>query len=346
MTWEEYKIRFAEEATHQGKSPPFVAECLTYAERLFRAGLPVLYDLSHLASEVGVSEQSLLEMMERPDAFYFQYRIPKRTSGFRSICESLWPLRGVQCWILRKILDRRIPHDAAKAFVRGRSIKLNAKDHVGQRRVLSMDVRNFFGSVRRKRVVSVFLEMGYSSTIAHALTDLTMFREQLPQGAPTSPALSNLVMVRVDETLALFASKRSLRYTRYADDITFSGSFRAIPIIDKVRSALGKVELQLNVRKTRLMCRHQRQEVTGVVVNSKIQAPRELRRQLRQEIYYLRKFGKSGHRPRSSPLHGNRLDHLRGVAEFIRFLNPGDRDAQAAIELLGRYHFSDDEAEK
>lgn len=172
-----------------------------------------------------------------------------------------------------------------------------------------------------------------------------MLRGVLPQGAPTSPALSNLVMARVDETLTQFASRMSLHYTRYADDITLSGSFRVMPAIQAVMAALGKVELRLNVRKTRLMCRHQRQEVTGVVVNSKIQAPRKLRRQLRQEIYYLQKFGKSGHRPRSLPLHGNRLNHLRGLAEFIRFLDPSDRDAIAAIELLGRFHFSDDGVE-
>lgn len=321
-------------------APSFVAECLAYAEPLARAGLPVIYDIHHLALESGIPDSILTELLERPDAFYFHYRIPKRAGGFRPISEPLGPLRSVQRWILRNILDRSAPHDAATAFVQGRSIKMNAVPHKGQHKVLSLDIENFFGSVRVGMVVSVFLKMGYSSAVANALAGLTMFEGGLPQGAPSSPALSNLVLIKVDETLEHFASSLSIRYTRYADNMTFSGAFQAGPVIKRVASALGCIGLRINTRKTRLMGRHQRQEVTGVVVNTKIQAARELRRQLRQEIYYLQRFGSSGHCPRSSALHKNRLDHLRGVAEFIRFLNPSDRDAIAAIHLLGRFDFS------
>lgn len=131
MNWEEYQNRFSEEAARQGKPRSFVEGCLAYAEILIKAGLPVIYDLTHLASETGVTEQDLLSLLEHPDAFYFHYQIPKRAGGFRPISEPLSPLRAIQCWILRNILDRCTPHDAAKAFVRGRSIKMNAECHKG-----------------------------------------------------------------------------------------------------------------------------------------------------------------------------------------------------------------------
>lgn len=136
--------------------------------------------------------------------------------------------------------------------------------------------------------------MGFSSEVAKALTDLTVLRGSLPQGAPTSPAISNLVMRNVDDVCDRFARSISVGYTRYADDLTFSGTFRVKRVLDKVTAILRGVGFELNPEKTRLMLRHQRQEVTGVVVNEHLQVPRSVRRGLRQEIYYIKAFGLEG----------------------------------------------------
>lgn len=340
MDWNDYRIQFQDEAKRTGRSDAFIDRCLAYAEPLVTRGLPVLYDISQLSVEVGLDEEQIRALIENPAASYLQYAIPKLVGGYRHISEPILSLRKTQLWILRRILNSQMPHDAAMAFTRGRSIRMNAQQHVGQRMVLSLDIRDFFGTIKHFLVLDVFKSMGYSTEIADALTQLTQLWGSLPQGAPTSPAISNLIMRSPDKELTRFAQANSIRYTRYADDMTFSGIFRVNRIIDKVTRVLRSIGLELNENKTRLMLRHQQQEVTGVVVNERIQAPRLLRRRLRQEIYYLKKFSLEEHCLHRFSLYGNRLDHLRGLAEFVLFLNPMDRDAREAIGIIGRVRFS------
>lgn len=339
MDWATYRDRFEAAARAQGRPPAFIHDCLEYAEPLMRAGLPVLFDTEHLALEIGTSEGQLKELLANPTRWYVRYAVPKRAGGYRHIHEPVGPLRTAQRWVLRHILDAQSPHPAATAFTHGRSIKLNACGHVGQRMVLSLDVENFFDSIRRDHVHNLFHRMGFSPDVSVALTCLTVLWNQLPQGASTSPAISNLVMYGVDETLTALATSLSIHYTRYADDLTFSGSFRVSHVLDRVQKALQKLGLTLNSEKTRLMLRHERQEVTGVTVNEHMQAPRTVRRRLRQEIHYLKKYGEEQHFARNFSFYNNRLAHLRGLAEFILFLNPNDRDAKDAIAELGRVRY-------
>lgn len=336
MDWDEYRILFETEALRQGRSPFFVAKCLAYAEPLAKAGLPVIYDVAHLAAEVEIDEARLRELMVRPASAYVQYQIPKYAGGLRRIREPVWPLTKIQRWILRNILDKQLCHQAATAFIRRRSVKINAEFHVGQTMVLSLDVKDFFESIKRAQISRVFREMKYSDEVADALTRLTIFGGGLPQGASTSPSLSNLVMRTVDEELFDFSKRLAIHYSRYADDLTFSGRFRPGRVVAKVRRILERAGLELNEGKTRLMLTHQRQEVTGIVVNKYLQTPRELRRKLRQELYYIERYGLEEHCSRSTSLYGERLNHLRGVAEFVAFINPEDRDAKNAFKLLGR----------
>jgi RNA-directed DNA polymerase len=335
MNWDDYKARFEREALNNGLSTEFVARCLAYAAPLAVQGVPIIYDFAHLSALLGFQEVALKESLLVRAELYTSYFIPKRSAGYRRIDEPKPSLRKIQEWILRFILDRCIPHAAATAFYKGRSIKLNAEPHLNQPMVLSLDIKNFFGSISVVRVGRVFRQLGYASDVADALALLTTFRSGLPQGAPTSPALSNLAMVTADETLAEYAAGSSIRYSRYADDMTFSGRFRPGFVISFVRRVLAARGLVLNEAKTRLMLRHQRQEVTGVVVNERLQAPRWIRRALRQETYYIRHFGHEAHHERRPSVYENHLGHLRGLAEFVVFLNPNDRDARTAIDVLG-----------
>lgn len=336
LDWNSYSSRFEAEARRLGRSEQYVARCLTYARPLVTAGLPVVFDFDHLSALLGFQASALREALQNPLSLYSIYRIPKKRGGFRLIHEPLPSLRSIQEWILRFILDRCHPHRAATAFCVGRSIKQNAEPHLRQPMVLSLDLVNFFPSVGEAQVAQVFAELGYSPEVVGSLTSLTVVDRGLPQGAPTSPALSNLIMIDIDEKLYRYATDRELSYTRYADDITFSGRFSPGSVITAVRKVLAGSGFSLNEAKTRLMLRHERQEVTGVVVNQRLQAPRNIRRMLRQEIYYIDRFGLTSHEEHRPSLYANRRDHLRGVAEFILFLNPDDRDARNAIEVLRR----------
>lgn len=383
MDWTEYQQNFSTRARLEGRPPSFVEKCLTYARVLFEQNLPIIYDPKHLGELLGYDHSTLIGVIQSPKPLYVTYFIPKRKFGYRRIDTPLRSLMEIQLWILERILNQCPPHNAATAFTKKRSIKTNALPHIKQERIISLDVRDFFSSIRDSHVMKVFSGMGYSKSVSAMLTSLTTLNQSLPQGAPTSPAISNLVMVGIDQALFRYALKSNLSYTRYADDITFSGRLEqprsgpgrlkpspvsrqpgldlgkgrhnpnSVPrqleldlvprgpgtglVIAECRTALRRCGLYLNESKTRVMLTHQQQEVTGVVVNQKIQANRSMRRRLRQEIYYIERYGFESHDKKCPSLYGNRIDHLRGLAEFIRFLNPNDRDAKKAISILGKY---------
>ncbi len=223
----------------------------------------------------------------------------KRSGGERLIEAPKPRLRDVQRRILRDILDQVPVHDAAFGFVQGRNCAAAAAKHAGEDVVLTVDLRAFFLNTRMGRVHGIFRCLGYPTTVARLLTglcatttprDVTMrdgvdheTRQRLiglhlPQGAPTSPALANLVAHRLDTRLTGLARRFEARYTRYADDLTFSGdqAFRnEVPRFLKVIVEIAADEgFTLNPAKTRIMPRHSRQTVTGIVVNDHINAAR------------------------------------------------------------------------
>lgn len=147
-------------------------------------------------------------------------------------------LKSIQTFILRDILQKIKPSQSATAFIPGTSILNNAKRHVGKACVASFDTQDFFPSITYRQVFSVFFDIGYNSQVAHLLTRFcTLSNGSLPQGSPTSPSLSNLVACRLDKRLFTLAKSLKIEYTRYADDITFSGSFSLnfiVPIVNQI----------------------------------------------------------------------------------------------------------------
>lgn len=339
MNWDDYRRRFEAEARSQGRSAEFIGRALSSAENLVRQGLPVIFDSDHLIRVLGFDPMRLRKLLESASDLYKTYYIPKRVGGYRKIDEPLPLLRRIQVWILRNILDFCAPSEIAMAFVKHRSIKDNAAIHLGGPMVLSLDVRDFFPTASAVHVDSVFCDLGFSRSVVDALVSMTVLENRLPQGSPTSPALSNLILRQFDARLIGVAKKFGVRCSRYADDITVSGLFRVSDIISEVRFLLAEYGFVLNESKTRLMLPHERQEVTGVVVNRYLQAPRGIRRALRQEIYYIQKYGMEAHERWRGSAYPNRQAYLRGLAEYVLFLNPNDRDARQVVQALGRVQY-------
>jgi RNA-directed DNA polymerase len=334
MDWNKYVISFQTAASAQNFDSGYVERCLSYAEKLFEKDLPIIYSTEHLSKLVGYDGTFLRAVAFRSKGYYRSYLIPKKSSGFREICEPLPNLKLIQKWILQEILYKLEVSPHAKAFVCERSIKDNARFHKQQKIVLTVDIKDFFPSISSKNINRFFLNCGYSKRVAYSLTRLTTLNGSLPQGAPTSPCLSNLIFLSVDIEIAKICKEKKIRYTRYADDLTFSGDFNAIEIVALVRRQIGKIGLRLNDAKTRVFRQHQRQIVTGVVVNEKLQAPREMRRELRKVIYYIAKFGLEYHISEIEEKRCNYRFHLMGQANFMLFLNPVDRDALQALAVL------------
>ncbi|WP_171941224.1 reverse transcriptase family protein [Herbaspirillum rubrisubalbicans] len=320
MDWEIYSSRFAKAAQDRGDH--YIERCLAYAKRLNDQSLPIIYSPDHLGKLTGYDPAYLRYVAYKQRSFYREFSIPKKSGGVRSISEPLPNLKSIQQWILTSILYKLEPSVYAKAFVPQRSIKENARFHRSQEMVFTVDIRDFFPSLSVKRINNIFLSLGYERRVAYYLTRLCSLDGGLPQGAPTSPALSNIIFSPTDNRIAKYCTPLGIRYTRYADDLTFSGNFSVSDLLKIIRRELSALELTLNDSKTRLMKKHERQIVTGVVVNEKLNATRELRRGLRQSAYYIQKYGLENHINRIDEKRGNYLLHLigqatLGVSEFL-----------------------------
>lgn len=335
MGWEKYKAKFEERAQQKGMSSDDITEYLSYAYNLYKMDLPIIYDQKHLSSLTGYDVGYLLKATNSDGPCYRSYEIPKRDGSSRRIDEPLPDLKSVQRWILDNILSKVQISTHSQAYSPGSSILKNAEPHCCSQKILSLDITNFFGTINYPRVFSLFSRLGYNRVVTTTLSNLVTLENVLPQGAPTSPAISNIVALKIDSRLSGFSKKFNLNYTRYADDITFSGNFSAGAVITFVRKVIEEEGFRLNEKKTRVMGPHQSQEVTGIVTNKILQAPRKLRRELRQIAYYIDTYGLDDHLFQTQENRANYISHILGLASHVLNINPKDRDAMFLKTILG-----------
>jgi retron-type reverse transcriptase len=299
--------------------------------------LPELSSVDDLADHVGIEPDALARLM-RPGSesgsAYVEFEIAKSSGGTRRIAAPRPPLRAVQQKIYQTILRPVAAHPAAHGFVPGRSTVSNAGPHVGAALLAKMDVEEFFPSIHYRRVAGLFRYIGYPLEVANALAGLTTHRMKLadgylvwpgalPQGAPTSPAIANLVARRLDARLDALALKCGATYTRYADDLTFS--FRAPPERGLGRffwwaeGILHQEGFQENSKKRRVLRAHQQQRVTGVVVNQVPHVPREERRRIRAIVHNL-KIAKAP--PEGTDERERSEAYLRGYVAYVSMIQP------------------------
>ncbi|MEQ6205000.1 reverse transcriptase family protein [Sulfitobacter sp. HNIBRBA2951] len=263
-----------------------------YISRIENKGLTAILSPEHLGHLLQIRLEDVYAISNSPKHFYREYRAKKKSGGTRKISAPLPLLLFIQRWVLKNILEPQVVHPAAKAYLKKSSIKKNARFHRGQPHLFKSDVKDFFGSVSSGWVYNHFLSLGYSRAVSMLLTAICCKENSLPQGAPTSGYLSNIYMMNFDETVFSYCVKRKFRFTRYADDISISGGdINFLELSTFVGRELRKIDLKIHSGKTRLIRSHQRQKVTGVVVNEKLGPGRDFTRKLRQEYYYLSKYG-------------------------------------------------------
>jgi len=214
----------------------------------------------------------------------------------RTIAAPSLKLKERQRWILRNILERIEIDSNVHGFVQGKSIVTNAKQHINKEEILCVDILEFFGSIKSEKVFEVFLKCGYDENISRLLTELCTYNDCLPQGAPTSPALSNIIFKNCDIRLKELAQANDLTYSRYADDITVSSNNNNIfQHYNAIKNILSDEGYRLNKDKTHIMVGKQRKIVTGLLVSDKVKVLGKYKRSFRQEIYYCKKFGIASH---------------------------------------------------
>lgn len=298
------------------------------SEFVARTGLPYVASSTHISAYLGVSPSLVRQIIHKPDYHYRQFPLKKHDGSERVISTPRTYLKVIQWWILDNILFEKNLSSNVHGFRKGYSYISNAKEHIGARHILNVDVKSFFDSIPHAEISNVFSRLGYDEQASLVLTALTSCNGSAPTGAPTSPMIANLIFVQVDRQLAQFAAERGLIYTRYADDLTFSRSER-IPAeyVEEVEGILGSAGFHLNKRKTRFMGRGDRQEVTGVVINSGLNMNKDWRNSARGFI----------HRVARDPAgHAAELDRLRGIyGILVQFDKDHDkRLTQAARDAL------------
>lgn len=242
-------------------------------------------DVRELARRLGVTEEELTSI--RPA--YREIRVKKRSGGTRLLHEPSPELKKIQRCILHKLLKRLSSHESVHGFESGRSIVTNAQQHINKDIVIRLDLRDFFPKTQARRIKAYFTFTGWSQDATDILMRLTVWNGGLPQGAPTSPRLANLVNHAMDARLEGLAKHHGGTYTRYADDLTFS--FQTRKELPKKQTG-SFLKLVSNIvkengysmhgkEKLRVMTYARCQTVTGLVVNQKVDLPRRTRKWLR-----------------------------------------------------------------
>lgn len=344
-----------------GRSEAFIDETVAYAKELLANDYPVIFSLEHLAILMELPSDFLRvltgDLKEKANVHplknmrYTYFKLYKRRGGYRELMVPSKDLKYIQKWILVNILNHYPLHKACTGFRSGFSIRDNAQPHEQSDMVLKIDLLKFFDTITEQRIYGVFKAMGYAKNLAVSLAKLTTAQHKgsywdsfshsekellkplitkmpsvLPQGAPSSPMLANIVASRLDRRLAGLAQKMGFRYTRYADDLTFSiGEKGKLPSIALLKEIIVEEGFYINEEKVRFLGKGSKQYVTGITTSNGVNVSKKYRKDIGSHIYYARKYGVKNHLFRINEGQGMNVlrfhDWLYGHICFICSIN-------------------------
>ena len=288
---------------------------------------------------------------------YLSVKIPKKNGKLRTL-EIPNPIIDSCQRIIKKYLSEVLTCSSfAAAYQKGKNMKNVAYEHADKKLLLKLDIKDFFGNI----TVDLIKDKVFDCEEGDVLAELCCCNGHLPQGACTSPIISNLVMRDFDNELGQFCMKYSINYSRYSDDMIFSGDFNPGMVIRKVRELLHEMNMQINAEKTVIAGKGSRQMVLGIVVNEKVQLSSEYRRKIRQEVYYCSKYGVVNHILKSNVekfifrdaennvLSVNAIGYMRalmGKINYALYVNPDDlkmKEAKKTIHGLWAWYKKEEE---
>ncbi|HIB46880.1 MAG TPA: RNA-directed DNA polymerase [Flavobacteriaceae bacterium] len=363
---------FISKAKEENRSQEFIEATISYADKLDKNNFPVIFSVEHLAMLMGIQSSYFRHLIGEPKKHHYQdephkifrynyFKLKKKREGYREIMSPSKDLKFIQKWILVNILEKKNLQNSCKGFRKGISIKDNAMPHENSDLILKIDLLKFYDTITENRVFGVFADMGYRKNLAVSLAKITTaphrfqywknipkaeldimgykhnnFPSILPQGAPTSPMLANIVASKLDLRFEKLSEKMGFNYTRYADDLTFSikGNQR-LPNLKLIRKIISDENFFINETKVKYLRKGGKQYVTGLTTANGINVSKKYRQEIDSHIYYCRKYGVKGHlswigeenekSQRVLPFH----DWLYGHICFIKSINP-----KAAEKLL------------
>lgn len=294
-----------------------------YAHNLLKLGLPVIFDKNHLAALLGCSMDELAAMMVGlEEHYYHEVKIPKKNGGLRILKVPAFRLKVIQRWILDNILKKMHVSECANGFCKKKSIVTNASVHIGKKCLINMDLKDFFPSIKQNKIFLIFYYYGYTTEVSYLLSRLCTCSGELPQGAPTSPYLSNIACLKLDKRLSGLAEKYKADYSRYADDISISADTDISNMVDIVKRIVKEENFLVNDKKTRVSFNYQKQEVTGLIVNgNQVRIEKKYLKKLKQEIYYCKKYGVEDHLKHINCDKRFYREHIYGKAYFVNMVD-------------------------
>jgi len=325
--------------------------------QLARFNLPVFEDALALATAMNLNLGALRFLAFNRNisktTHYQRFYLPKKSGGKRLISAPMPRMKQAQHWILENVLYKIPSYNTAHGFVPNRSILTNAGNHLGKDVVINIDLKDFFPSVKYARVKGLFQKLGYSEQIATIFSLICTETEVdiiemdgkkyyaqkgerfLPQGAPTSPAITNLICYKLDKRFEGLAKKIGFTYTRYADDLAFSASGEAAKNVGSIlhfaKEIIEKEGFTIHPDKIHVMRKGSQQEVTGIVVNEKLGIDRETLRKFRALLHNIEK---NASLKGATWGNGNIMNTLPGFASFVAMVKP--EQGQKLVEQVKR----------
>jgi RNA-directed DNA polymerase len=276
-------------------------------------------NLTDLSRNIGINSSYLNSLIYNSHKFYNSYYLRKKSGGKRMIDAPSIPLKSIQAWILRNILENISISDRAFGFVKSKGIKNNAKVHLGKKYILCTDIRDFFHSTSYNNVKNVFKRIYKNQQLVNSLSNLCTYNGYLPQGAVTSPCLSNIIFKEIDDSILSLCNKKNIYYSRYADDLTFSSNDlnKLKEILPEIIKICNKKGYKINNDKTRFMSGKKRIVVTGIILNSnKLSIGRRKKKNIRAALHnYIIKKSKKV-----------KINSLLGDLAFLRDIEPNTHE--------------------
>ena len=306
-----------------------------YAQKLESHSVPVIFELTHLSHLLGMEIELLERIVTMNDRFYRNFTIPKKSGGIRQIDSPYPKLQYIQKWINSNILKSLETSKNNYAYVEGRSHIDHAKKHLGAKEIYKVDIKDFFHNIHLSKVKKIFLSIGYSQTVSYQLSRLCTLYGYLPQGSPTSPILSNIIMYEIDQFFEKLSDQYNCVYTRYADDLCFSGDNIKTKLIESIKEVLSLNNFELNEKKTKKISGNTRKLITGLVVNKDcLRVPKKLRREDRKNSYYLIKNGIDEFNGVNGELNPLYIDSVIGEASYILQVEPDNHYVKKTMNQL------------
>lgn len=278
----------------------------------------------------------LYTISNNSEKFYTTKYINKKDGTKRELLIPKPILKNIQKNILNNVLYGLSVSKYACAYIPNKTIINNVSPHINKRIILKLDIKDFFPSITFENIYNALPSNILPKEIKVLLVKLMSYYDYLPQGAPTSPYISNLVLKNFDEYIGKYCEEKKISYTRYCDDLTFSGDFNIKKLKNKVQAYLEELGFNLNDKKTKVIKNNTRQLVTGVIVNKKANVTKEYKRKIRQEIYYIKKYGIENHCKFINENKTKYLSSLRGRINYCLQINHSE-ELKNYLKILKEY---------